>query len=174
MILFARGIGAARSGHPAAAEKDVMRLSSITAALKTAKNDYWAAEVEAQRLGVAAWAALAEGKREDALGLMVSAAEMEDASEKDPVSPGRILPARELLGDMLLEIGRPAEALSAYESSLLNDPSRLRSYDGAAQAALAAGNADKARDYFSRIVEMTDANSARPELVRAREYLAAK
>jgi tetratricopeptide (TPR) repeat protein len=79
-----------------------------------------------------------------------------------------------LLGDMLLEIGRPAEALSAYESSLITDPRRLRSYNGAAQAALAAGNADKARNYFSRIVEMTDANSARPEMVRARDYVAAK
>jgi tetratricopeptide (TPR) repeat protein len=141
---------------------------------KTQKNDYWAAEVETQRLSVAAWIALAEGKRDEALGLMGSAAEREDASEKDPVSPGRILPARELLGDLLLALGRPAEALSAYESSLVNDPRRLRSYNGAAQAAVAAGNADKARDYFSRIVEMTDANSARPELVTAREYLAAK
>ena len=174
MILFARGIGAARNGDPAAAQKDMARLSSIASTLKNAKNDYWAAEVETQRLSVAAWIALAEGKRDEALGLMGSAAEREDGSEKDPVSPGRILPARELLGDLLLELGRPAEALSAYKSSLVNDPRRLRSYNGAAQAAVAAGNADKARDYFSQIVEMTDANSARPELITAREYLAAK
>jgi tetratricopeptide (TPR) repeat protein len=105
---------------------------------------------------------------------MRSAADTEDASEKDPVSPGRILPARELLGDMLLASGRPEEALAAYESSLVNDPKRLRSYNGAAQAALAAGNAVKARDYFGRAVEMADSNSTRPELIRAREYLASK
>jgi hypothetical protein len=174
MTLFARGIGAARSGNPAAAEKDVARLANIVAALKSAKNDYWATEVEVQRLGVAAWVAFAEGKRDDALRLMGSAAEMEAASEKAAVSPGRILPARELLGDMLLESGRPGDALTAYESSLVNDPKRLRSYEGAAQAALGVGNDSKARDYFSRMVEMADNNSLRPELIKARQYLVAK
>ena len=174
MTLFARGIGAARSGNPAAAEKDVARLATIVAALNTAKNDYWATEVEVQRLGVAAWVAFAEGKRDEAVHLMGSAADIEDASEKAAVSPGRILPARELLGDMLLESGRPGDALSTYESSLVNDPKRLRSYDGAAQAALGVGNDSKARDYFSRMVEMADNNSRRPELIRARQYLAAK
>ena len=158
----------------AAAEKDVARLASIVAALKTAKNDYWATEVEVQRLGVAAWIAFAEGKRDEALRLMGSAADMEGSSEKAAVSPGRILPARELLGDMLLESGRPGDALTAYESSLVNDPKRLRSYNGAAQAALGIGNASKAQDYFSRMVEMADANSHRPELIRARQYLTAK
>jgi hypothetical protein len=127
-----------------------------------------------QRLGVAAWIAFAEGKRDEALRLMGSAADMEGASEKAAVSPGRILPARELLGDMLLESGRPGDALTVYESSLVNDPKRLRSYDGAAQAALGVGNDSKAPDYFSRIVEMADNNSPRPELIRARQYLATK
>jgi tetratricopeptide (TPR) repeat protein len=167
MTLFARGIGAARNGNPSAAEKDIVKLASIAAALKVAKKDE-------QRLSVAAWVAFAQGKRDEALGLMRSAADIEDASEKDPVSPGRILPARELLGDMLLESGHPQEALAAYESSLITDPKRLRSYNGAAQAAVAAGNTIKARDYFSRAVEMADPNSVRPELIKAREFLAAK
>ena len=111
MTLFARAIGAARSGDPAAAKKDVARLANIVAALKAAKNDYWATEVEVQRLGAAAWIAFAEGKRDEALGLMRSAADTEDASEKSAVSPGRILPAHELLGDMLLESGRPTMRL---------------------------------------------------------------
>jgi tetratricopeptide (TPR) repeat protein len=174
MTLFARGIGAARSGNPTAAGKDVARLATIVAALKAAKNDYWATEVEVQRLGVTAWIAFAEGKRNEAIRQMGSAADMEDASEKASISPGRILPARELLGDMLLESGRPGEALTAYESSLVSDPKRMRSYNGAAQAALGAGNASKARDYFSRMIEMADANSPRPELIKARQYLAAK
>jgi hypothetical protein len=174
MTLFARGVGAARSGDPAAAEKDLARLATIVAALKAAKNDYWATEVEVQRLGVAAWIAFAQGKRDEALRLMRASADMEDASEKSAVSPGRILPARELLGDMLLEGGHPAEALAAYEASLVGDPKRLRSFHGAALAAVAAGSPDKARYYYGRMVEMADASSTRPELIKARAYLAAK
>jgi Tetratricopeptide repeat len=174
MTLFARAVGAARSGNPAAAEKDIVRLAAIAAALKTAKNDYWATEVEVQRLGAAAWTAFAAGKHDEALGLMRSAADMEEASEKSAISPGRILPARELLGDMLLESGHSDEALAAYEAALVNDPKRLRSLYGAGRAAEAAGNPDKARYYFSRTVEMADANSSRPELIEARQYLAGK
>jgi tetratricopeptide (TPR) repeat protein len=174
MTLFARGIGAARSGNPAAAEKDATRLATIVAGLKTAKSEYWATEVEVQRLGVAAWVAFARGKHDEALALMRASADDEDASEKSAISPGRILPARELLGDMLLVSGQPAEALVAYEASLVNDPKRLRSLDGAARAALAAGNADKARDYYNRMVEMADPGSDRPELVAARAFVASK
>jgi tetratricopeptide (TPR) repeat protein len=174
MTLFARAVGAARSGDPAAAQKDVILLAAIVVGLKVTKNDYWATEVEVQRLGAAAWIAFANGRRDEALGLMRSAADMEDASEKSAVSPGRILPALELLGDMLLESGRGGDALAAYEASLAKDPKRLRSLDGAGRAAAAAGNSDKARYYFSRMVEMADAESARPELARARQYLAAK
>ena len=174
MTLFARAVGAARSGDITAAQKDVTQLAAIVAGLKATKNDYWATEVEVQRLGAAAWVAFADGKREEALDLMRSAADMEDASEKSAVSPGRILPARELLGDMLLESGRSSDALAAYEASLVKDPKRLRSLDGAGRAAAAAGNADKARFYFSRMVEMADANSERPELIKARQFLAAR
>ena len=140
--------------------------------MKAAKNNYWATEVEVQRLGVAAWIAFAQGKRDEALGLMRSAADMEETSEKAAVSPGRILPARELLGDMLRESGHPAEALAAYEASLVNDPKRFRSVYGAGMAAAASGNTGKAKDYFGRLVQMADATSARPELLKAREYLA--
>ena len=148
-------------------------FSAAVEALKAANNEYWATEVEAQRRTAAAWIAFAGGKRDDALGLMRSAAEIEDMSEKSAISPGRILPARELLGDMLLDSGRFDEALAAYEATLVNDPKRLRSFYGAAQAAAAAGNRDKARYYFSRIVEMTDSGSDRPALAKARAYLAA-
>ena len=174
MTLFARAVGAARSGDPAAAEKDVVRLAAIAAALNAAKNDYWSGEVEVQRLGAAAWIAFAAGKRDEALGLMRAAADREAASEKSAISPGRILPARELLGDMLLESGSAEDALAAYEAALVNDPKRLRSLYGAGRAAAAAGSSDKARYYFSRIVDMADADSTRPEMIRAREYLAGK
>jgi tetratricopeptide (TPR) repeat protein len=171
---FARGIGAARSGSPDAAEKDAVRLAAIASALKAVKNEYWATEVEVQRLGVAAWIAFVRGKSDEALAQMRAAADMEDASEKAAVTPGRILPARELLGDMLLESGHPADALAAYEAALTNDPKRLRSFDGAARAALAAGNSDKAHDYYGRMVAMADSTSTRVELIKARTYLASK
>jgi tetratricopeptide (TPR) repeat protein len=173
MTLFARAVGAARSGDSATAEKDAARLAAIADALKTANNDYWATEVEAQRRSAAAWIAFAVGKRDEAVGLMRSAADIEDSSEKSGISPGRIVPARELMGDMLFESGRFDEALAAYEATLVNDPKRFRSFHGAAQAAAAAGNLDKARYYFARIVDMADAGSDRPALAKARTYLAA-
>jgi tetratricopeptide (TPR) repeat protein len=174
LTLFARGIGAARSGSLDAAEKDAARLAAIVSALKAAKNEYWATEVEVQRLGVAAWIALARGKSDEALAQMRASADMEDASEKAAVSPGRILPARELLGDMLLQSGHPEDALAAYEAALTNDPKRLRSFDGAARAALAVGNSDKAHDYYGRMVAMADGSSTRAELIKARTYLESK
>ena len=114
---FARALGAARSGDPVAAEKDVGELARIVAALKAAKNDYWVTEVEVQRLGAAAWTAYAKGNKEEAVTLMRSAADLEDKSEKSAVTPGRIIPARELLGDIHPEMNRAAEALQAFETS---------------------------------------------------------
>jgi tetratricopeptide (TPR) repeat protein len=173
MISFARAVGAARTGDPLSAVKDGVRLAASADALKAAHNDYWAAEVEAQQRAAAAWIAFAVGKRDEALGLMRSAADSEDASEKSGISPGRVVPARELLGDMLFESGRFDEALAAYEATLINDPKRFRGFYGAAQAAAAAGNRDKARYYFGRVVETADTASDRPALAKARAYLAA-
>ena len=114
--------------------------------LKTAKNDYWANQVEVMRLASLAWVALAQKKSNKALGLMRQAANNEDKSEKNIVTPGRLLPARELLADMLLELKRPAEALKEYEASQLREPNRYRGLYGAAQAAALSGNREKARD----------------------------
>ena len=167
---FARALGAARSGEPAAAERDLQELARIAAAL--AKDAYWSTEVEVQRLAAAAWIAHAKGDREGALNLMRASAELEAKSEKSAVSPGRLVPANELLGDMLLEHGKPAEALAAYEQSQVRDPNRWRSLSGAGQAAARSGNRDKARYYYGRLVELAGAGSERPELRAAREYLA--
>ena len=166
---FARALAAARSGDPAAAERDLQELARIGAAL--AKDAYWSVEVEVQRLGAAAWIAHAKGDREEALKLMRASAELEAKSEKSAVSPGRLVPANELLGDMLLEHGRPAEALAAYEQSQVRDPNRWRSLSGAGQAAARSGNRDKARTYYGRLLEL-GAGSERTELRAAREYLA--
>src|SRR5207247_1762243 len=144
---FARGIGAARSGDVALAQKSEGDLARLRDALKTAKSEYWATEVEVSRVGVAAWTALAQGKPDEALALMRSAADVEDRNEKHIVTPGRILPARELLGDMLLEVKRPAEALKEFETVQVREPERFRSYYGAAQAAAQSGDKAKARRY---------------------------
>src|SRR5688572_1043981 len=89
---FARALGAARSGDVAAAEKDAGELARLHKALQDAKNNYWATEVEIQRLAVAGWIALAQGKRDDALKFMSAAADLEDKNEKHIVTPGRIVP----------------------------------------------------------------------------------
>src|SRR5205814_3887136 len=133
-------------------------------ALKAAKSEYWATEVEVSRVGVAAWTALAQGKSDEALTLMRGAADAEDRSEKHIVTPGRILPARELLGDMLLELKRPAEALKEFELTQMREPERFRSSYGAAQAAAQSGDRVKARRYFTKLLEMTGQGAARPEL----------
>jgi tetratricopeptide (TPR) repeat protein len=170
---FARALGAARSGNAAAAEKDVQELARLRDALKTAKNEYWAAEVEVSRLGAAAWTALAQGKPDDALDLMRRAADIEDKSEKHIVTPARIVPARELLGEMLLELKRPAEALKEFEASHAREPERFRGYYGAAQGAAQSGDKAKAKRYYARLVELAGQGTARPELAQARAFLAA-
>ncbi len=172
MTHFARAVGAARSRDAAAAERDVQELTRIVAALKAARDAYWTTEVEVQRLGGAAWVAFAKGNPVEALHLMRAAADLEDGSEKAAVSPGRIMPARELLGDLLLESGRPGEALAEYERSQGHDPDRYRTLYGAGQAAAQSGHRDKARSYFSRLVELAGAGDPRPETEKARRYLA--
>jgi tetratricopeptide (TPR) repeat protein len=170
---FARALGAARSGDIAAAEKDAGELTRLHQALQDAKNNYWATEVEIQRLAVAGWIALAQGKSDDALKLMRAAADLEDRNEKHIVTPGRIVPARELLGEMLLELKQPALALKEYEASQVREPNRLRGYYGAARAAEAAGDRQKAGEYYAKLVDLTkNADSARPELARAKAYIA--
>jgi tetratricopeptide (TPR) repeat protein len=125
------------------------------------------------RIGVAAWTALAQGKPDEALVLMRGAADVEDRNEKHIVTPGRILPARELLGDMLLEVKRPADALKEFEAAQLREPERFRSYYGAAQAAAQSGDKAKARKYFAKLVEVAGQGTARPELAQAKAFLAA-
>lgn len=169
---YARALGAARSGDPAAAERDLHEIARIAESLKAAKNAYWSIEVEVQRLGAAAWIAHAKGNRDEALKLMRDSAELEAKSEKSPISPGRLIPAYELFGDMLMENNKPVEALSAYEQSQVRDPNRYRSLYGAGQAAAQSGNRDKARYFFGKLIDMAGAGEPRPETQKARQYLA--
>jgi tetratricopeptide (TPR) repeat protein len=168
---FARAIGAARSADPAAAEAAVGELARIVEGLK-GKDAYWTAEVEVQRLAGAAWLEFARGNRDKGMALMRSAADLEDTSEKAAVTPARMLPARELLGDMLLAAGRPADALAEYEKSQLREPNRYRGLYGAGQAAAQAGNREKARHYFSQLVRMAGDGVRSTDSQAVRQYIA--
>ena len=172
---FARALGAARKGDIASAEKDALRLETQHKALAESKNNYWATEVEIQRIATAAWIAKGKGQPDEALRLMRAAADLEDRNEKHIVTPGRLLPARELLGEMLLDLKQPAAALKEFEQSQVREPNRLRGYSGAATAAVAAGDSDKARLNYAKLVELTrEADTPLPEIARAKTYLAAK
>jgi tetratricopeptide (TPR) repeat protein len=168
---FSRSVGAARSGDLAAARKDADQLETLHKALLTAKNNYWATEVEVQRLAAAAWIALGEGKSADALKCMRAAADLEDRNEKHIVTPARVVPARELLGEMLLELRQPEAALREFEASQLREPNRYRNYLGSARAAEMAGDRAKAAAYYGKLVALAkDADTVRPELVAAKAF----
>lgn len=173
-IQFGRAIGAARSGDLVSARNAVGRLAEIRQALVVAKGDYdWATQVDIEHQAASAWLARAEGKDEEALRLMRSAADLEDATDKHPVTPGAILPAREMLGDLLNELNQPALALKEYEKSLETSPNRFNSIYGAARAAELAKNNAKARAYYEQLMALTvQADSSRPELQQTRKYLA--
>jgi len=168
---FARSVGAARSGDLAAARKDAEQLESLHKALLAAKNTYWATEVEVQRLAAAGWIALGEVKPEEALKFMRAAADLEDRNEKHIVTPARVVPARELLGEMLVELKQPEAALKEFEASQRREPNRFRNYLGAARAAEMAGDRAKATAYYQKLVALAkDADTARPELARAKTF----
>jgi tetratricopeptide (TPR) repeat protein len=171
LTFFARGIGAARCGDAAAAEAAATELAARRNKLLDAKNGYWATEVDIQHRAVTAWIAFAQNKPDDALKTMREAADLEDRNEKHIVTPGRILPARELLGDMLLEAGQPALALKEYEASQQREPNRFRGLAGAARAGEAAGDRDKAAAYYRKLLVLAkDSDTDRPELAHARAY----
>jgi len=173
ILVFARGLGAARTGDIVAARRDLQRLQALKDAMTAAKIGYWAGQADFQIKTVNAWIALAEKRNDEALQSMRAAAEAEEASDKHPVTPGNIVPSRELLAEMLMETGQPAQALAEYERSLKRDTNRYRSVSGAARAAEAAGRSGVARDYYTKLQSLTaNHDTERPELARAREFLA--
>jgi tetratricopeptide (TPR) repeat protein len=171
---FARAVGAARSGDLARARQAVARVVELHKAAVDAKVAYWPDQIDIQRRAAAAWLAYAEGRGDEALALMKEAAGREAASEKHPVTPGPVLPALELHGDMLMDMGRPAEALAAYEASLAVAPNRLYALASAIEASDASGQAEKVRTYWTAFEKLTArADAGRPDLVKV-EAIATK
>jgi hypothetical protein len=172
IVWFGRGLGAARGGNPAEARKSVARLEALRDAMTAAKNAYWANQAEIQRLAVAGWIARAEGRNDEAVTLLRQAADREDATEKHPVTPGSIQPAREMLAELLLELGQASQALAEFEASQKVDPNRLHGLAGAARAAERAGDRARARRYYEQLVDLTrTGDTERPEVVQARAFL---
>ena len=173
ITVFARALGFARTGDPEAAGREVKALEGLRDQLVATGDRYWSEQVEVQREAAAAWAAQAAGDEAQAVRLMRAAADLEDSTDKHPVTPGQLLPARELLGDLLLAVGRSAEAMGEFERSLQNAPNRFRSFSGAGQAAEAAGDTARARAYRVRLVALCpEADTERAELKEARAALA--
>jgi hypothetical protein len=166
---FARALGAARSGNPAAAKADVEKLGELSAKLKEAKDAYWSEIVGIQQQVASAWVLYAEGKQDEALKAMSAGADAEDKTDKHPVTPGPLTPARELYGAMLMDRGMNKEALAAYEAVFAKEPNRLATYVGAAKAATKLGIGDKAKQYTAKVISLTkDADTQRAEVTELR------
>lgn len=175
ILVYARALGGARSGNAPAVRKEIERLQRLREAMIEAKIAYWAQQADIQIKVASAWAAFAEGNKQEALKLMREGADMEDASEKHPVTPGHVLPARELLGEMLLELKQPALARKEFEASHKVEPNRFRGFYGAARAAELSGDKEKAKTYYAKLVAICEkADTERAELKQAKAFLAKK
>jgi tetratricopeptide (TPR) repeat protein len=173
LIRFARGLGKARSGDVAGAKGEIEAMQSLQSALLKKNDRFWAERTQEQITTVSAWIAFAEGAHDQALKLMSTAADSEDGSVKNVAMENRLYPMRELMADMLIEMKQPAAALSQYRTSLKETPNRYRGVYGAALAAQAVGDRQNAADYFAKLVMLSrNADTVRPELSRAKAYLA--
>ena len=171
LTYYAHALGAARIGAIDDASRDVQQLALVRDALLKAKQDYWAKQVEVQRQSAQAWLAWANGDGGEALKLMRAAADLEDSTYKHPITPGQLLPARELLGDLLLELHQPGQALVEYEAAMRLTPNRFNGLYGAARAAELAGVSHKAQMYYQQLVTLCEkADTERQEVRQAQLF----
>ena len=169
---FAKALGAARTADVPAAQAAIAKLNAARDELRAKKDNYWAEQVDIQSRIASAWMQYATGQANEALQALSAAADAEDRTEKHPVTPGQLTPARELLGTMLLEQGKDQEALVAFRAVLGKEPRRLNATLGAARAAERAGDTATARKYFAAAADLaSDASVTRPEVLAARAYL---
>jgi tetratricopeptide (TPR) repeat protein len=175
VVFLSRATGFARGGDAASARAEVERLAKLRDSLKDAGQGYWTDQVEIARREAAAWTARAEKKDSEALELMQSAAALEDKVDKHPVTPGPVLPAHEQLGDLLLELGKPSEALAEYRADLTASPNRLNGLYGAARAARLSGDAATAKGYYEKVIALcAKADGAKEQIAEARAFLDGK
>jgi tetratricopeptide (TPR) repeat protein len=162
-----------RSGNLAGAKAEIEAIKALRAALEKANQSYWADRSEEQILAISAWIAHKEGARDQALKFMRAAADGEDGSVKHVAMENRLYPFRELLGELLLEMSQSSAAMSEFETALKQTPNRNRAFLGIARAANAAGNRQKASEYYGKLVELAkNADTERQEIREAKEYLA--
>jgi tetratricopeptide (TPR) repeat protein len=172
IVHFTRFLGSVRTGHLDSARVEITNLQAIHAELMSQKDLYKSYQVEIQIKVAEAWITLKEGKKDEAIKLMHVAADMEDMTQKHPVTPGEVIPARELLGDMLLHVNKPDAALEAYEEDIRKHPNRFNGLFGAGSSAEEAKNYDKAKYYYQLLTEVANSTDAsRPELEKARLFL---
>jgi tetratricopeptide (TPR) repeat protein len=172
MISYARALGEAGTGNIQGAQTEIAKLQSLKDKLSAAKDTYWANQVEVQWLGAAGILAHVQGDDAKAVELVRAAAGLDGTMDKDPVTPSSVLPARELLADLLLELNQPAAALKEYQAVLRTDPNRFRSVLGEARAAKQSGDAVAAHDAYQKLVALSKpTGSERPELAEAKTYL---
>jgi hypothetical protein len=169
---FTRAMGFARLRNVSGARTEIARLQALRDELARGTDPYWVEQIDIQREAAQAWVAHAEGKRAEAIRLMRSAADREDRSEKHIAMENRLWPMRELLGELLLESKQGADALVAFETSLVESRNRLRSYYGAAKAAEMASDTKKTAFYYDKVVALTSkADSQRAEIEQAKAFL---
>ncbi|HTM49791.1 MAG TPA: hypothetical protein VL285_13950 [Bryobacteraceae bacterium] len=172
---YARAIGAARAGDVVAARRAADEIAAIRKAMPASRDYDWSGSIGAQWEAATALIAWAEGKKDEGLRQLRIAAEHEDAVDKHPVTPGALIPAREMLAELLLEKGAAAEALREYTAVLKIAPRRLNAVAGAAKAADKTGDKTTARAYAMQLQEIAkNAETLRPELQWARVYLGRK
>ncbi|GAB2812411.1 tetratricopeptide repeat protein [Ferruginibacter profundus] len=172
ILHFAKLLGAAHTGNINQAKGELKNLNNSYDTLTAQKDLYKANQVLIQMKTGEAWICLAERKTSEALQLMQQAAAMEDKTEKSPVTPGEVIPAKELLADMLMELHQPAEALTAYEANLKTHPNRFNGLYGAALACEKINNTEKAKYYYNQLLVLANSPAAtRPEMERAKLFL---
>jgi tetratricopeptide (TPR) repeat protein len=175
LIEYSHALGRAHTGDLEGARKAMDRMRQLRDATTDPKFDYFKRQLDQQMQAASAWVAYGEGKKEDAVDLLRRAADAEDVLGKHPVSPGALVPAREQLGDLLLQLDRPKEAQREFEAALKIYPGRFRGLYGAAQAAEKSGEKEKAHHYYAKLAEQTaKADGSRSELGQLREYRAAE
>ena len=168
LIYYARGIGAGRIKNLEITKQSIQKLEELQKTFTDVEsNRYWINQIEIQKKVVKAWELYTQNEMEKSLEMMIVAADLEDATEKNPVTPGALLPAREMLGDLYMELNRPKDALIQYELSLKKNPNRFNSLFGAGRSAELIGDKKKTEYYYNRLLKLNN-SSTRQQIVHAK------